>query len=506
MTEFELDSERGMEASSGREPVNTKSRQDDRTRLGKRVALLVEDDQATCSAMSALTASHGFEVDVARNLTEARAAIDRRVPQVVLCDIVLPDGNGLELLAAIDAARTDFVVITGKATVDTVVKALRSGALDYLTKPVDIGRLQRILDEVAAARGGAGDGDVMVEARRVGKFGRLVGRSPLMLRLYQQIARVAPTDATVLLQGETGTGKELVAHTIHDISTRGSEPFVPLNCGAISQTLIESELFGHEKGAFTGADRRHLGVFEQAKGGTLFLDEITDMPMDLQVKLLRVLESRSFSRVGGEQAIETNARVIAATNRAPEEAIRQGRMREDLFYRLRVFPIQLPPLRERPGDALVIAEHLIREKARETGRKVAIDTSAKQWIEAQHWPGNVRELRNVIERALILADDVIDEKCLRPDEPMGAMKTEPIIRAPAGGSAEPARTATQADAPADAGEVRVRVGATIAEAEKALIIATLEHVHGEKAKAARILGISLKTLYARLAVYNAARG
>jgi DNA-binding NtrC family response regulator len=472
-----------------------------------RTALLVEDDEATTSAMVALATRESFEVEVASTFAEARAAIKQRAPHVVLCDIVLPDGNGLELLSDIDPLKTDLVVITGKASIDTVVTALRRGALDYLTKPVDVARLRQILNDVAVARGGAQDRAASLdEARRTGEFGKLVGRSPEMLRVYHQILRVAPTEATVLLQGETGTGKEMVATAILNLSPRSNEPFIPLNCGAVSTNLIESELFGHERGAFTGADRRHLGVFERAQNGTLFLDEITEMPMDLQVKLLRVLEGREFTRVGGEQVITTNARLIAATNRAPEDAIREGKLREDLFYRLRVFPIQLPPLRARTGDALLLAEDFVRRRNRETGKKKRLSDAAKAWIEKQLWPGNVRDLRNVIESAHIMADELID---------VGSFDGEGIPHeisndADAVDGSISDRVEVSADAmesqrrdALDDGEILIRVGSTIADAEKALILATLKRYDGDKSKSARVLGISIKTLYTRLSVYNA---
>ncbi len=452
---------------------------------GARIALLVEDDSATREAMTALTRREGFEVDVASSLEEATVAIQRRTPHVILCDLVLPDGDGLSMLSQIDTDKTDLVVITGKSTVNSVVMALRNGALDYLTKPVDVERLRQILQDVAAARGCAESrAESLDDARESGRFAKLVGRSPEMLKLYHRILRVAPTEATVLLQGETGTGKELVAMTIHELSTRRGEPFVALNCGAVSQTLIESELFGHERGAFTGADRRHLGVFERAQNGTLFLDEITEMPMDLQVKLLRVLESRTFNRVGGEQTITTNARMIAATNRSPEDAIRQGKLREDLFYRLRVFPMHLPPLHARTGDPVLLANEFVATHNRAAGTKKKLGDDARAWIEAQPWPGNVRELRNVIERAFIMADDVIDGSCIRLDD-------------------EPSKAVGPDVAACEGDEIRVRVGSTIAHAEKALILATLKHYGGDKSTAAKVLGISVKTLYTRLSVYNA---
>jgi len=313
------------------------------------------------------------------------------------------------------------------------------------------------------------------------RFGRLIGRSEAMQRLYNQALRVAPTSATVFLIGESGTGKELAAELIHGLSDRSARPFVPLNCGALSPGLIESELFGHERGSFTGADRRRPGLFEVADGGTLFLDEITEMPLDLQVKLLRVLESGQVRRVGGERAIDIDVRVIAATNQDPERAASDGSLREDLLYRLLVFPIALPPLRERREDIVLIARHYLGLFNRQDDLHKELTDGALEVMQTHPWPGNVRELRNALERAFILSDGEISERAF-PLQPLGA------------------RSQGEED------DIGVRVGMPTAEAERRLILATLDRFQGDKKRAASILGISLKTLYNRLSVYRASSG
>jgi DNA-binding NtrC family response regulator len=305
----------------------------------------------------------------------------------------------------------------------------------------------------------------------------MVGASTRMQAVYDLVAKVSPTDVPVLVIGETGTGKELVAGTLHAMSRRRERPFVPVNCGAIAPGVIESELFGHERGSFTGAERTHKGYFEKANGGTLFLDEITEMSAELQVKLLRVLETGAVERVGGGDPVKVDVRVIAATNRRPEQAVAEGRLREDLLYRLNVFPILLPPLRERGEDVELIAEDFLGElnKARE-GPPKSFTRAALARLRAHAWPGNVRELRNVVQRAFILSPNDVDVDSL----PLGGVSVE--------------KSGTS---------LVVRVGTPIEEAEKRLILATLEHCAGDKKQAAELLGISLKTLYNRLNVYNA---
>jgi DNA-binding NtrC family response regulator len=355
------------------------------------------------------------------------------------------------------------------------VQALRLGATDYLVKPVDVERLRGILRRVP--RTGelrAEIGELRDELRKLGRFGHILGSSPPMQRLYDQLGRVAPTSATVILSGESGTGKELAAQTIHDMSRRKRAPFLPLNCGAVSPQLIESELFGHEKGSFTGADRQHKGFFERAHGGTLFLDEITEMPPELQVKLLRVLETGSFMRVGTTTPISTDVRLIAATNRVAETAVAEGKLREDLFHRLNVFPINMPPLRERGTDIELLAQHFLEQLNKQEGTAKSFSPAAIASLYSHGWPGNVRELKNYVQRAYILADDVIDID-LAPTS-VTATESAPILT--------------------------VRVGSTLDEVSRRLIEATLAEC-GSKRKAAEMLGISLKTLYNRLAAYKA---
>ena len=341
-------------------------------------ALIVDDDSDTAEMLAELVASQGFTAATARTMRDARRELATSVPDVVFLDLVLPDGKGIELFndkAAL--ADTEVVLITGHASLETSIEALRLGAADYLIKPVSPGQVQGILERIM--RPGelrAEISDLRSELDRSGRFGDMWGGSPSMKRVYEQVSRVAATAVTVLIQGESGTGKELVAQTIHSLSRRRSRPFLAINCGAISPHLMESEIFGHEKGSFTGANRQHLGFFERAHGGTLFLDEITEMPPDLQVKLLRVLETGTFNRVGSTETQRADVRVLGATNRVPERAVADGKLREDLLYRLNVFPIRLPPLRERREDVALLADHFLAEICKEEGKEKRLSKSA----------------------------------------------------------------------------------------------------------------------------------
>jgi DNA-binding NtrC family response regulator len=319
--------------------------------------------------------------------------------------------------------------------------------------------------------------------RGLGRFGAMVGASPVMQKLFDQIARVAPTDATVLILGESGTGKELVAETVHALGRRRTRPMISINCGAISANLIESELFGHERGSFTGADRVHRGHFERADGGTLFLDEIGEMPYELQVKLLRVLESGTFSRIGGDRPIQVDVRIVAASNRDLDVAVSEGRFREDLLYRLRVFPVHLPPLRDRQDDLILLVDHFLAELNSAEGANKKIAAAALDQLRAHDWPGNIRELKHVLQRAFILSDAEI-----APD----ALASLPAPRA----------RAVQGDPPSNR-SITIEPGMALADAERLLVIATLDCKGGDKTKAAEVLGISTKTLYSRLREYQA---
>jgi DNA-binding NtrC family response regulator len=454
--------------------------------------LIVDDEPNSAEMLATVVRGEGFTTAVAGSLREARQQLVMMPAQVVLLDLRLPDGSGMDLFEDTELrGDAEIVLITGHASLETSIQALRVGAADYLTKPVAVAQLKRVLSRLAQP------GDLRAEIsgmrqefRTSGRFGKLWGRSEPMHRVYDQIARVAPTVVSVLLVGESGTGKEVVAATVHELSRRRTQPFLAVNCGAISPQLIESELFGHEKGSFTGAMRQHRGFFERAHGGTLFLDEITEMPLDLQVKLLRVLETGAFSRVGSDELFETDVRIIAATNRQPLEAVHQGKLREDLYYRLNVFQILLPPLRERVEDIELLAPHFLEAISAAEGRPKSFSPAAIERLKQYHWPGNVRELRNVVQRACIMSDGIVIDRPQLPDE--GASSGSGATRA-----------ALSPELAADgAPMLRVRVGASIAEVERQLILATLEHCGGVKERTADVLGISLKTLYNRLRDYG----
>jgi DNA-binding NtrC family response regulator len=445
-------------------------------------ALVVDDDRGFRNSLGLLVGREGFEVREAADLKEARDRLGETAADVVLIDRGLPDGDGIELLHDERlAADSDFVVITGNASVDSAVQALRVGALDYLTKPIDHSRLKSILAGVSRTRRFRAEvRSLRGELRQLGRFGRLVGRSPAMQQVYDLIARVAPTQAGVLLTGDSGTGKELAAETIHLLSRRRDGPFLAVNCGAIAPTLIESELFGHEKGSFTGADGSRRGYFEEANGGTLFLDEVTEMPPELQAKLLRVLETEALLRVGASKAVPVNVRVIASTNRDPARAVRERVLREDLYYRLNVFPIHMPSLGARGDDLELLADHFLSAvNAREETVKTW-SPEARAALRAYRWPGNVRELKNAVERAAILADAAIGAELLphaRPGEPGVAPAHGPFLQ--------------------------IRIGSSLDEIEGRVILSTLKLLGGDKKRAAEALGISLKTLYSRLSSCHA---
>ena len=449
-------------------------------------ALIVDDDTNTREALAALVGAEGFTASQAGSIAEARIQLVRQKPDVVLMDLRLPDGNGMDLFEDLeDRSSIETVLITGHASVETAVEALRLGASEYLTKPVNLQRLKAVLSRVD--KGGearAEIGAMREESRRAGRFGRLIGRTPVMHDVYEKIARVAPTEATVLLMGESGTGKEVVARTIHDLSRRSKRPFLAINCGAISANLIENELFGHERGSYTGADRQHKGYFEQADGGTLFLDEITEMPMELQVRLLRVLETGQFMRIGTARAIDTDVRIVAATNRDPREAVRSGKLREDLYHRLNVFPLSIPPLRERIDDIELMAQAFLDEMNHTHGTRRRFAPGAMARMRQYPWPGNVRELKNYIHRVYIMAGDEGLEG------PTMEIDTAPI------------RTTTSHGMGASGPAITVPLGTPLSVAARELILSTLQHCGGERKRTAEMLGICTKTLYNRLREYG----
>jgi two-component system response regulator AtoC len=448
-------------------------------------ALLIDDDPNQLRGLAELVEREGFTTRTAGDLAAARNAVAEHMPDVVLADLVLPDGSGLDLLSVLEEypGKTQLVLVTGNATVESAVEALRRGVTDYLTKPIDLPRLKTVLANVARMLDYASEiGSLRDELRKLGRFGPMIGASRPMQEVYDLIARVSPTEATVLVTGESGTGKELVAQTIQGLSRRRRAPFLAINCGAVSPNLIESELFGHERGSFTGAAQRHRGHFERASGGTLFLDEITEMPIELQVKLLRVLETGQVLRIGGDAPVPTDVRVVAASNRSPSQSVTDGTLREDLYYRLNVFPISLPPLRDRPGDISLLAQYFLEALNTAEGTQKGFGPGTLERLERHEWPGNVRELKNAVQRAYIMAEGSIDPSSL-PIE-LGA----PVM--------------SSATAAGDNGGPAIKVGTSLSEAERHLILATLDHYAGDKKKTAEVLGISLKTLYNRLNVYK----
>jgi DNA-binding NtrC family response regulator len=434
-------------------------------------ALFVDDDTDFLEGVAEVATQEGFAVTSAHSLQEAREQLATGPADLVLIDLRLPDGDGIALLREIkETSSSDVIMVSGTATVDSAIEALRLGALDYLTKPLDNRRLKAVLANVLRLRSLKEEvGTLRGELRKLGRLGRLIGVSPAVQRVYDLMVKVAPVDATVFISGESGTGKELVAQTIFELSNRRQRPFLPVNCGAIPLTLIESELFGHERGSFTGATQQRRGCFERASGGTLFLDEITEMPIELQVKLLRVLESGSVVRVGGDVAVPVDVRLIAATNRVPLEAVRDGKLREDLYYRINVFPIVLPPLRDREDDAVLLATHFLESLNETHGTSKKLSAAAHDRIRKCPWRGNVRELKNELQRAFIMSEKLIELSDL-----------------PAGPDPAPPPT---------------EVGGSLEESERKLILGTLEQCGGDKKRAAQILGISLKTLYNRLHLY-----
>ena len=439
--------------------------------------LIVEDEPSTRLGLTELVRTWGFTTESAGDGEEALQRVTTFRPSIIISDLVMPRMGGLDLLRALkdDGGDHTIVILTAQGTVETAVEAIKQGAYDYLTKPIEPQRLKILLDKIVERHDTLREVKVLrKQLREHGTFGRMIGSSPQMRKVYQVIEQAAPTAASVLIWGESGTGKELVAQTIHQLSPRAQLPFVPINCAAIPETLLESEIFGHEKGAFTGAVDRREGCFELADRGTLFLDEIAEMTPATQVKLLRVLQERKFRRLGGRNEQSVDVRVIAATNVVPMDAVRSQKLREDLYYRLNVFAIELPTLRQRKEDLpLLIQSFLSDFNARNNKNVSAIEPAAMRILEQYNWPGNVRELRNVIERAVILSSgEFIEEKHLPP-----LVTAAPEVAKPT---------------------LSIAPGTTVEEAEQRLILMTLEHTRDNKTRAAEILGISLKTLHNKL--------
>jgi DNA-binding NtrC family response regulator len=447
--------------------------------------LIVEDEENERSGLAELLRAWGFETETAVDGMDALEKMSSSSPGIVVTDLKMPRMDGMELLERLAAQPQPVAVIllTAQGSVEAAVSAMKRGAFDFIEKPVNPTRLRNILQNAARIRGTERELEASRrKLRDVGVLGELVGASLKMQELFRLIELVAPSTASILITGESGTGKELVARTIHSLGSRKSKPFVAINCAAIPETLIESEIFGHEKGAFTGALERRIGCFELAEGGTLLLDEIGEMPIATQAKLLRVLEDRKLRRLGSKTETSVDVRVLAATNKEPQEAVARGQLRNDLFYRLNVFNIHMPPLREHKEDLRDLVSALLRDMNEKHGRHVAgVSDAVMNSFAAHAWPGNVRELRNTLERAVIVCDGAIIEARHLP---------------PGFGDVAPRVPVQEANA------VRLGVGTTVDEAERLLILKTLEATHNNKTRAADILGISLKTLHNKLKEYG----
>ena len=454
--------------------------------MGLEKVLIVEDEEHERSGLAELISAWGYQTETARDGEEGLEKIVSWTPGIVVSDLKMPGMDGMELLrrATQTLSELSFILLTAQGSIDAAVAAMKLGAYDFIEKPVNPTRLRNILQNAARQRGT----DRELEATRrllrdSGKLGSLVGSSRKMQELFHLVELVAPSTASVLITGESGTGKELVARTIHELSPRKNRPFVAINCAAIPETLIESEIFGHEKGAFTGALERRTGCFELAESGTLLLDEIGEMPVGTQAKLLRVLEDRKLRRLGSKSETTVDVRVLAATNKIPEDAVARGQLRNDLYYRLNVFNINMPPLREHKEDIPSLTDTLIQEMNAKHQRNVrTVSDSVMQLFQAFSWPGNVRELRNSLERAIIVCDSSV---------------IEPRHLPPAFGI-NPARFPIS-----EANGIHIGVGTTVGEAERRLIVKTLESTNNNKTRAAEVLGISLKTLHNKLKEYGA---
>jgi DNA-binding NtrC family response regulator len=429
--------------------------------------LLVDDDSDFTLATQLLLKSKGHDVRIAASLLEARDALAAQKPDLLFVDLALPEGSGLEL---IEDNGPKAVIITGHPSVESAIRAVRGPVVDYLVKPLDTAQL------VASIEAGMSNGSSSRKFKTpIGRTSSIIGESVPVKMLLKSIAEFGPTEATVLITGESGTGKDLVARALHEVRNR-DEQFVAVNCGAIPKELIGSELFGHEKGSFTGASAKRAGIFERAKKGTVFLDEVAELPPDQQVALLRVLESRTVNRIGGEADVPVFARIVAATNKNLEKAVGEGGFREDLYFRLMVLPIHVPPLRERPGDVEILANYFLEMYAGEHGAPTAFSPDVLQRLNTHHWPGNVRELKHTLLRAAILnrGRDRINELPDNFDRP-----------------------------PSWSGDSdSLRPGMSIRDVEKKLIEKTLQHFDRNKKLTAEALGISLKTLYNRLSEYE----
>ena len=442
--------------------------------------LIVDDEPNIRQGLAEALQDQGYEIEQAASGEAALELLRMKPFDLVLVDLVMEEMDGIEVLREINRQwpQTEVVIITAHGTIETAVKALKEGAYDYLTKPINVKRFRSYVHNILRAQELQEENRLLREQLRTEQeYSQIIGRSEKLLTILEMIEQLAPTDVNILIEGESGTGKELVAHAIHQKSGRGQKPFVSVNCGALPKELIGSELFGHEKGAFTGASQRKQGRFELADRGTLFLDEIAEMDLEAQVTLLRILEGGRFRRVGGTREVKVDVRVIAATNKSLKKQVREGRFREDLFYRLNVVRMSLPPLRERREDIKPLAQHFLdtfSTKYHKSNLKFASELNER--LTHYQWPGNIRELKNCIERAVILAREQLIGLDLLPER----LQLESDL-------------ATKAE---------VSVGLSLAEMEREMIRQTLEHTGGHRKRTAEILGISERDLYYKLKKYE----
>jgi DNA-binding NtrC family response regulator len=461
----------------------------------KGARLLVAEDEANLRLVIQKELQRlGYRVDVAPDGEAALRRLEEGNVDVLLCDINMPRMDGMELLRRVHERPNppEVIMLTGHATVETAIEAMKLGAYDYLSKPYRITELDALVKQAAEKRRLRVDNQrLRQQLARQSQMPEIISSSQAMREAIRLVERVAPSDASVLITGESGTGKELIAHAIHRLSTRGDASFIDLNCAAFQESLLESELFGYEAGAFSGAKGRKLGLIELADGGTLFLDEITELPTQLQSKLLRAIETRTFYRVGGVRKVEVNVRIVAATNRNVDEVVADGRFRSDLLYRINGFQIALTPLRERPEDIDPLAQYLLKQVGGATPPELTAEALAA--LRSYAWPGNVRQLRNCLERAVLLANDgriTVNE--LPPE--VARPSTAPFITAAASGDSSTASNAGSASGEA--------APASLREVERQQILAALEQTNWHRGKTAEILGISPSTLYRRLRDYN----
>ena len=443
--------------------------------LGK--LLIADDERHIAEGLQLLLQEEGYEADTATDGKQAFDKLKSGEYGLVLADLKMPKLDGLELFARMreEGLDSEIIIITGKGTVASAVEAMRNGAYDYLAKPLDLDRLKALIPRALEKyQVRSANRQLQKRLESLTRYGEMLGQSEEMLQIYNIIEAVAPSNASVLIVGESGTGKELVARAIHNKSPRKKGPFVALNCGAFPREILENELFGHEKGAFTGAINEKPGAFEQADGGTLFLDEVAEMEPDIQVKFLRALEQRAFRRLGGKKEVEVDIRVVAATNKHIEDALKEGKLREDLYHRLAVIPLHLPPLRDRTGDVRLLAQEFLRRFAEQQEKEIdGFSEGALEFIEIYRWPGNVRELKNAIERAVILARaTVIEVTDLQPR-----------------------------NAGIEESELRIQVGTSLEDTERQLTLKTFAFTAGDHKKTARILGVKEKDLRTRLLSY-----